>query len=55
MLENLNDNDNVRFIVEKIDRDGLPYDTTADVYKVVSSRAKVHKVDHCGVKVDRIG
>lgn len=37
MLENVNDNDELTFVVNAIDRDGYPYDTTAKVYKVLGA------------------
>ena len=40
MLKNVNDNEEITFVVERMDRDGFPYDATADVYKVIGGETK---------------
>ena len=40
MIKNYDDNDELMFVIEKTDRDGYPYDTTANVYKIVTPNAK---------------
>ena len=47
MIENLNDNEQVKFIAESFDRDGFPYDmVVTKVYKVVGENAKPIKKEY---------
>lgn len=41
MLANIEDNEEIKFVVEEMDRDGYPYDTTAKVYRVVKANAQL--------------
>lgn len=40
MLKDVNDNEEITFVVERIDRDGFPYDLPVNVYKVVGGETK---------------
>lgn len=41
MLANIEDNEEIKFVVEEEDRDGYPYDTIARVYRVVKVSAQL--------------
>lgn len=53
MLENVNDNEKVNFIIEKTDRDGYPYDTLVKV-KAVCGKYRTKNENYYGVTVKRI-
>ena len=40
MLKDVNDNEKVTFVAEYTDRDGYPYDTSINIYKVVGGETK---------------
>ena len=40
MLNNVNDNEEITFVAELIDRDGFPYDVPVKVYKVIGGETK---------------
>ena len=40
MLANIEDNEKITFVTEGRDRDGYPYDTIIDVYKVLGANIK---------------
>ena len=40
MLKDVNDNEEITFVAERFDRDGFPYDATANVYKVIGGETK---------------
>ena len=40
MLKDVNDNEEITFVTERIDRDGFPYDLPVNVYKVVGGETK---------------
>lgn len=40
MLKNVDDNEEITFVENCIDRDGFPYDVPVDVYKVVGGKTK---------------
>ena len=48
MLENVEDNTELTFVVNTCDRDGFPYDTTAKVYKVLGGEVVTVKGE-CGI------
>jgi hypothetical protein len=46
MLENVGENEKLTFVVEALDRDGYPYDTTEKVYKVLGENVKKVRCDY---------
>jgi hypothetical protein len=40
MLANIEENEELTFVVEERDREGYPYDTTTKVYKVLGANVK---------------
>ena len=40
MMKNVNDNEEITFVVERIDRDGFPYDAPVNIYKVIGGETK---------------
>lgn len=40
MLENVNDNEEITFIADRMDRDGFPYDVPVSIYKVIGGETK---------------
>lgn len=48
MLKNVNDNEEITFVVNRIDRDGFPYDATANIYKVIGGEVKT-VTETCGI------
>lgn len=49
MLANIEENEELTFVVEARDRDGYPYDTTEKVYKVLGEKTKTVCGDY-GIK-----
>ena len=40
MLKNVNDNEKITFVADRIDRDGFPYDVPVRIYKVIGGETK---------------
>jgi hypothetical protein len=40
MLANIEENEELTFVTEEMDREGYPYDTTVKVYKVLGANIK---------------
>lgn len=40
MMKNVNDNEELTFVADRIDRDGFPYDVPVNIYKVIGGETK---------------
>lgn len=40
MLKNVNDDEEITFVTEYMDRDGFPYDVSVNIYKVIGGKTK---------------
>ena len=49
MLKDVNDNEEITFIKNRYDRDGFPFDTEEEIYKVIGGATKT-VVEECGIK-----
>lgn len=52
MLANIDDNEQLNFVVEEQDRDGFPYDTTTKVYKVLGENIKTVKEEYGIIRLE---
>ena len=53
MLENVNDNEEITFVISTTDRDGFPYDTTANVYKVLGGETIMVRRDYGIITIEK--
>lgn len=49
MLKDVNDNEEITFVKNRYDRDGFPFDTEEDIYKVIGGTTKT-VTEECGIK-----
>ena len=49
MLKGVDDNEEITFVKNRYDRDGFPFDTDEDIYKVIGGATKT-VVEECGIK-----
>ena len=52
MLAHIDENENVTFITEARDREGYPYDTTTNVYKVLGANVKKVRCEYGIIRLE---
>lgn len=52
MLANINENEELTFVLEKKDKDGYAYDTTEKIYKVLGAKVKKVRYDYGVMRIE---